>query len=207
MEQQHQPQQEIIEVQAEQKSSTWQTLKNKVANMSKKSIILVSAAALTLVVGGFVVAEVYENQFEALEHQIERQVGVLDDDNSDDQQVQLTQSTAATTATSTATTTPANQLATAYGVNLVDSSELDGTYTATIFNETYTLTVKGNQATLQESEADGEQDIEQVIFDLEKKIAYVDGEAETYTFDGKTLVLTEVDNDLFDKDTISFTKQ
>ncbi|HEM6512156.1 hypothetical protein [Streptococcus suis] len=195
-------QQEIIEVAENKKTGVWEAVKQKVTGMSKKSIILLSVGALALVTAGFVVAEVYENELEALEDQIERQVGIADDD--DNQQV-IAQANALSA--SSENTTSANQLATSYGVKLVDTSELDGTYTATSGNATYTLTVKGNQATLTEVDKDGDQDIEQVIFDLDKKLAYIDGEADSYTLNGLTLTLTEIDANDTTLEKLTFTKQ
>ncbi|MBS8065591.1 hypothetical protein F6P60_11070, partial [Streptococcus suis] len=68
-------QQEIIEVAENKKTGVWESVKQKVTGMSKKSIILLSVGALALVTAGFVAAEVYENKLEALGDQIERQVG------------------------------------------------------------------------------------------------------------------------------------
>lgn len=197
--------QEIIDVQdgTGKKEGFWQKIKSKINGMSKTQVILAAVAIVLVSNIAIMGASALMDRHDDLDDRLEQQLGY----DVDDDQVVVSQSNSSTTTTANQTATAASQAAAAYGIALVEMSELDGTYTATIFNETYTLTVKGNQATLQESEADGEQDIEQVIFDLDKKIAYVDGEAETYTFDGKTLVLTEVDNDLFDKDTISFTKQ
>lgn len=191
-------QQEIIEVQNEngQKTGLWQTAKDKLAGMSKKTIVLLSVGALVLVTGGFVVAEVFENRFEVLEDRIERQVGAVDYD--DDDKYEVASSNATTTATASQT---------ANGVKLVDTSDLDGTYTATSGNDIYTLTVTGNQATLVEADNDGDRDSDIIIFDLDKKLAYVDGEAETYTISGKTLTLTEVDSNDTTKDQLVFTKQ
>ncbi|HFR3538210.1 TPA: hypothetical protein ACHVCJ_000730 [Streptococcus suis] len=214
MENKHQ-QQEIIEVTENKKTGAWESVKNKVAGMSKKSIILLSVGALALTTIGFVAAEVYENKLEALENQIEQQVGIVDYDD-DNQQVVATASSSSTVSSSTATTNTAtavtnaasaSQLASSYGVKLVDTSELDGIYTATSGNDTYTLTVKGNQATLTEVDNDGDQDIEQVIFDLDKKLAYIDGEADTYALNGTTLTLTEIDANDTTLDKLIFTKQ
>ncbi|HEL1856221.1 TPA: hypothetical protein U1V12_000570 [Streptococcus suis] len=196
-------QQEIIEVAENKKTGVWEAVKQKVTGMSKKSIILLSVGALALVTAGFVVAEVYENKLEALGDQIERQVGIADDD--DDNQQVIAQANASSA--SSVNTTSASQLATSYGVKLVDTSELDGTYTATSSNDTYTLTVKGNQATLTEVDKDGDQDIEQVIFDLDKKLAYIDGEADTYALNGTTLTLTEIDANDTTLEKLTFTKQ
>ncbi|CYU69923.1 hypothetical protein [Streptococcus suis] len=195
-------QQEIIEVAENKKTGVWESVKQKVTGMSKKSIILLSVGALALVTAGFVVAEVYENKLEALEDQIERQVGIADDDDNQQVIVQANASSA-----SSVNTTFASQLATSYGVKLVDTSELDGTYTAASGNATYTLTVKGNQATLTEVDKDGDQDIEQVIFDLDKKLAYIDGEADSYTLDGLTLTLTEINANDTTLEKLTFTKQ
>lgn len=170
--------------------------------MSKKSIILLSVGALALTTIGFVAAEVYENKLEALENQIERQVGIADDD---DNQQELAQANASSA--SSVNTTSASQLATSCGVKLVDTSELDGTYTATSGNDTYMLNVKGNQATLTEVDNDGDQDIEQVIFDLDKKLAYIDGEADSYTLKGPTLTLIEIDANDTTLDKLTFIKQ
>lgn len=221
MENKHQ-QQEIIEVTENKKTGAWESVKNKVAGMSKKSIILLSVGALALTTIGFVAAEVYENKLEVyenklevLENQIEQQVGIVDYDDYN-QQVVATASSSSTVSSSTATTNAAtavtnaasaSQLASSYGVKLVDTSELDGTYTATSGNDTYTLTVKGNQATLTEVDNDGDQDIEQVIFDLDKKLAYIDGEADTYALNGTTLTLTEIDANDTTLDKLTFTKQ
>ncbi|HEP1818568.1 TPA: hypothetical protein VB845_000351 [Streptococcus suis] len=214
MENKHQ-QQEIIQVVENKKTGAWETVKNKVAGMSKKSIILLSVGALALTTIGFVAAEVYENKLEVLENQIEQQVGIVDYDDYN-QQVVATASSSSTVSSSTATTNAvtavtnaasASQLASSYGVKLVDTSELDGTYTATSGNDTYTLTVKGNQATLTEFDNDGDQDIEQVIFDLDKKLAYIDGEADTYALNGTTLTLTEIDANDTTLDKLTFTKQ
>lgn len=214
MENKHQ-QQEIIQVVENKKTGAWESVKNKVAGMSKKSIILLSVGALALTTIGFVAAEVYENKLEALENQIEQQVGIVDYDD-DNQQVVATASSSSTVSSSTATTNAAtavtnaasaSQLASSYGVKLVDTSELDGTYTATSGNDTYTLAVKGNQATLTELDNDGDQDIEQVIFDLDKKLAYIDGEADTYALNGTTLTLTEIDANDTTLDKLTFTKQ
>ncbi|MCK3904916.1 hypothetical protein HCC14_05305 [Streptococcus suis] len=221
MENKHQ-QQEIIQVVENKKTGAWESVKNKVAGMSKKSIILLSVGALALTTIGFVAAEVYENKLEVyenklevLENQIEQQVGIVDYDDYN-QQVVATASSSSTVSSSTATTNAAtavtnaasaSQLASSYGVKLVDTSELDGTYTATSGNDTYTLTVKGNQATLTEFDNDGDQDIEQVIFDLDKKLAYIDGEADTYALNGTTLNLTEIDANDTTLDKLTFTKQ
>ena len=214
MENKHQ-QQEIIQVVENKKTGVWESVKQKVTGMSKKSIILLSVGALALTTIGFVAAEVYENKLEALENQIEQQVGIVDYDD-DNQQVVATASSSSTVSSSTATTNAAtavtnaasaSQLASSYGVKLVDTSELDGTYTATSGNDTYTLTVKGNQATLTEVDNDGDQDIEQVIFDLDKKLAYIDGEADTYSLNGTTLTLTEIDANDTTLDKLTFTKQ
>ncbi|AZR98680.1 hypothetical protein XK27_01910 [Streptococcus suis] len=195
-------QQEIIEVAENKKTGVWESVKQKVTGMSKKSIILLSVGALALVTAGFVAAEVYENKLEALGDQIEQQVEIADDD--DNQQV-IARANASSA--SSVNTTSASQLATSYGVKLVDTSELDGTYTAASGNATYTLTVKGNQATLTEVDNDGDQDIEQVIFDLDKKLAYIDGEADTYSLNGPTLTLTEIDANDTTLDKLTFTKQ
>ncbi|NQI34917.1 hypothetical protein HO614_09490 [Streptococcus suis] len=204
------------EVQTEEKASLLTSLKTKVSKMSKKSIILLSAGALLLVTGGFVAAEIYENRLEALETQVEQSLGLSDDD---DNQVTTAQSVVAsssstasssTTAAASSTTTTAitaEQVAAGYGITLVDSSELDGTYTATVGNDTYTLTIKGNQGSLVEVDNDGEQDSELVVLNLEKKIAYIDGEADTYSLSGSTLTLTEVDSNDTTKDQLVFTKQ
>ncbi len=195
-------QQEIIEVAENKKTGIWESVKQKVTGMSKKSIILFSVGALALVTAGFVVAEVYEDKLEVLGDQIERQVGIVDDDDNQQviaqlmhhqphQKIQLV----------------ASQLATSYGVKLVDTSELDGTYTATSGDDTYTLTVKGNQATLTEVDKDGNQDIEPVIFDLDKKLAYIDGEADSYTLNGPTLTLTEIDANDTTLEKLILTKQ
>ncbi|HEL1587074.1 TPA: hypothetical protein TXJ16_001606 [Streptococcus suis] len=204
------------EVQTEEKASLLTSLKTKVSKMSKKSIILLSAGALLLVTGGFVVAEVYENRLDALETQVEQSLGLSD--NDDDNQVTTAQSVVASSNTTTASSTTAASSATAtvvtaeqvaanYGITLVESSELDGTYTATVGNDSYTLTIKGNQGSLVEVDNDGEQDSELVVLDLEKKIAYIDGEADTYSLSGSTLTLTEVDTNDTTLDKISFTKQ
>ncbi|HEL2058580.1 TPA: hypothetical protein TY768_001780 [Streptococcus suis] len=203
------------EVQTEEKASLLTSLKTKVSKMSKKSIILLSAGALLLVTGGFVAAEIYENRLEALETQVEQSLGLSDDD---DNQVTTAQSVVASSNTTTASSTTAASSATAtavtaeqvaanYGITLVESSELDGTYTATVGNDSYTLTIKGNQGSLVEVDNDGEQDSELVVLDLEKKIAYIDGEADTYSLSGSTLTLTEVDTNDTTLDKISFTKQ
>ncbi|HEM3724901.1 TPA: hypothetical protein U1D16_000271 [Streptococcus suis] len=208
-------QQEIIEVTENKQTGAWESVKSKVAGMSKKSIILLSVGALTLVTIGFVAGEVYENKLDALESQIERQVGIVDYDD-DNQQVVATANSSSVTSSSSATTNAAtvttnalsvSDLAASYGVKLVDKSELDGTYTATSGNDTYTLTVKGNQATLTEVDNDGDQDIEQVIFDLDKKLAYVDGEADSYSLSGSTLTLTEIDANDTTLEKLTFTKQ
>lgn len=204
-------QQEIIEVTENKKTGAWESVKSKVAGMSKKSIILLSVGALTLVTLGFVAAEVYENKLDALENQIEQQVGIVDvdEDDRDHQQVVATANSSSSAATTNATTNTVSvsELAASYGVKLVDTSELDGTYTATSGNDTYTLTVKGNQATLTEVDNDGDQDIEQVIFDLDKKLAYVDGEADSYSLSGSTLTLTEIDANDTTLEKLTFTKQ
>ncbi|HFR3775314.1 TPA: hypothetical protein ACHVGQ_001554 [Streptococcus suis] len=214
MENKHQ-QQEIIQVVENKKTGAWESVKNKVAGMSKKSIILLSVGALALTTIGFVAGEMYENKLDALESQIERQVGIVDYDD-DNQQVVATDNSSSAVSSSSATTNAAtvttnalsvSDLAASYGVKLVDTSELDGTYTATSGNDTYTLTVKGNQATLTEVDNDGDQDIEQVIFDLEKKLAYVDGEADSYSLSGSTLTLTEIDANDTTLEKLTFTKQ
>ncbi|HFI0452214.1 hypothetical protein [Streptococcus suis] len=208
-------QQEIIEVTENKQTGAWESVKSKVAGMSKKSIILLSVGALTLATIGFVAGEVYENKLDALESQIERQVGIVDYDD-DNQQVVATANSSSAVSSSSATTNAAtvttnalsvSDLAASYGVKLVDTSELDGTYTATSGNDTYTLTVKGNQATLTEVDNDGDQDIEQVIFDLDKKLAYVDGEADSYNLSGSTLTLTEIDANDTTLEKLTFTKQ
>ncbi|HFI0451161.1 TPA: hypothetical protein ACGOY4_001142 [Streptococcus suis] len=208
-------QQEIIEVTENKKTGAWESVKSKVAGMSKKSIILLSVGALTLATIGFVAAEVYENKLEALENQIEQQVGIVDYDD-DNQQVVATANSSSAVSSSSVTTNAAtvttnalsvSELAASYGVKLVDTSELDGTYTATSGNDTYTLTVKGNQATLTEVDNDGDQDIEQVIFDLDKKLAYLDGEADSYSLNGSTLTLTEIDANDTTLEKLTFTKQ
>lgn len=208
-------QQEIIEVTENKQTGAWESVKSKVAGMSKKSIILLSVGALTLATIGFVAGEMYENKLDALESQIERQVGIVDYDE-DNQQVVATANSSSAVSSSSATTNAAtvttnalsvSDLAASYGVKLVDTSELDGTYTATSGNDTYTLTVKGNQATLTEVDNDGDQDIEQVIFDLEKKLAYVDGEADSYSLSGSTLTLTEIDANDTTLEKLTFTKQ
>lgn len=208
-------QQEIIEVTENQKTGAWESVKSKVAGMSKKSIILLSVGALTLATIGFVAGEVYENKLDALENQIERQVGIVDYDD-DNQQVVATANSSSVASSASVTTNAAtvttnalsvSDLAASYGVKLVDTSELDGTYTATSGNDTYTLTVKGNQATLTEVDNDGDQDIEQVIFDLDKKLAYIDGEADSYNLSGSTLTLTEIDANDTTLEKLTFTKQ
>ncbi|HFI0264588.1 TPA: hypothetical protein ACGOU9_001010 [Streptococcus suis] len=208
-------QQEIIEVTENKQTGAWESVKSKVAGMSKKSIILLSVGAFTLATIGFVAGEVYENKLDALESQIERQVGIVDYDD-DNQQVVATANSSSAVSSSSATTNAAtvttnalsvSDLAASYGVKLVDTSELDGTYTATSGNDTYTLTVKGNQATLTEVDNDGDQDIEQVIFDLDKKLAYIDGEADSYSLSGSTLTLTEIDANDTTLEKLTFTKQ
>lgn len=192
------------------------SLKDRLLGMSKKTIILLAAGAVLLVTAGFIAAEVYENKLERLENQLEQQAKMIQNGSQTNQQVassaSRTRSDASSTSTESAnaaaTTATAGQSASsAYGIPLVETSELDGTYTATVGNDQYVLTVKGNQASLTETDYDGDQDMEQVIFDLDKKIAYVDGEAETYTVSGNTLTFTEIDNNLFQQDTITFTRQ
>ncbi|HEM6271453.1 hypothetical protein HO913_06310 [Streptococcus suis] len=200
MEQHNQP--ELIEATENSKKTILESVKNRLTSMSKKTMILLSVGILTLATAGVVLAEVYDSKIEVLGNQIEQQLGIVDDD--DNQQV-IAQANASSA--SSENTTSASQLATSYGVKLVDTSELDGTYTATSGNDTYTLTVKGNQATLTEVDDDGEQTIDQVIFDLDKKLAYIDGQVNTYSLTGSTLVITEVDNNDTTLDKMTFTKQ
>lgn len=158
-----------------------------------KTLVVFGLLLAFLIGGGFLVAEVLDERFDRPDRpSTHQQGGPVGRDHKDDDRDDVD--------------TSVNQPA-ASAVPMVETSELDGTYTARVQDESYTLTIKGNQATLQTSETDGEQEVEQVVFDLDKKIAYVDGEAETYTFDGTNLVLTEVDNELFGKDQITFTKQ
>ncbi|HFI0301723.1 TPA: DUF3642 domain-containing protein [Streptococcus suis] len=200
MEQHNQP--ELIEATENSKKTILESVKNRLTSMSKKTMILLSVGILTLATAGVVLAEVYDSKIEVLGNQIEQQLGIVDDD--DNQQV-IAQANASSA--SSENTTSASQLATSYGVKLVDTSELDGTYTATSGNDTYTLTVKGNQATLTEVDKDGNQDIEQVIFDLDKKLAYIDGEADSYTLNGPTLTLTEIDANDTTLEKLILTKQ
>ncbi|HEM3177552.1 TPA: hypothetical protein U0919_001080 [Streptococcus suis] len=200
MEQHNQP--ELIEATENSKKMILESVKNRLTSMSKKTMILLSVGILTLATAGVVLAEVYDSKIEVLGNQIEQQLGIVDDD--DNQQV-IAQANASSA--SSENTTSASQLATSYGVKLVDTSELDGTYTATSGNDTYTLTVKGNQATLTEVDKDGNQDIEQVIFDLDKKLAYIDGEADSYTLNGPTLTLTEIDANDTTLEKLILTKQ
>ncbi|MBY5009692.1 DUF3642 domain-containing protein [Streptococcus suis] len=200
MEQHNQP--ELIEATENSKKTILESVKNRLTSMSKKTMILLSVGILTLATAGVVLAEVYDSKIEVLGNQIEQQVGIVDDD--DNQQV-IAQANASSA--SSENTTSASQLATSYGVKLVDTSELDGTYTATSGNDTYTLTVKGNQATLTEVDKDGNQDIEQVIFDLDKKLAYIDGEVDSYTLNGPTLTLTEIDANDTTLEKLILTKQ
>lgn len=198
--------------------SNWSTGTSRFASKGKKTIAVCAVGALLLAAGGWIAAEIYENRLDAMEDKMEQQLrqqtaiinqkkgnqGVLTQESSAASNVVASSTTAATTAS---TTIPAIQARSAYGVTLVESSELDGTYTAQVGYDSYVLTVKGNQATLLEVERDGDQSLEEVIFDLDKKIAYVDGDVEHYTFDGQTLTLTEVDRNIFDQDQIVFTKQ
>lgn len=194
---------EIIDVQDGngQSKGTWAKIKQKVTGMSKKTIVLLSVGALILVSGGFILAEVLEDRFDNMEDRIERR---YDRDDEDDD---VTSHQENTTSQSVQPVQSAQELATSYGVTLVEKSDIDGTYTATEGNDSYTLTVTGNQATLVERDQDNDQDSDIIIFDLDKKLAYIDGEAESYTFDGKTLTFTEIDNNDVTKDSLIFTKQ
>ena len=198
---------EIIEHDAVAKQGFWQKAKSKIMGMTTKQLVFLALGLVVLSGVGMIAAEVFDNQLEIAEDKVERQLGLEQD--LDDKIVTIPSSTNTATNTSqTAPTTSLEALANAYGVNLVDKSELDGTYTATAGNDQYTLTVKGNQATLVELDTDGEQDLEQIIFDLDKKLAYVDGEAESYTLEGNNLTLTELDKELFNQqDSLTFTKQ
>lgn len=165
-----------------------------------KTLVVFGVIGALLVGGGFLVAEVLEERFDRSNHSHYHQgLGVHDHDHDDQDDDRPAGSVDNSVNQAPVQTSPS--------IPVVETSELDGTYIATVQDESYTLIIKGNQATLQTSEMDGEQEVEQVIFDLEKKVAYVDGEAETYTFDGTKLVLTEVDNELFGNDQITFTKQ
>lgn len=46
-----------------------------------------------------------------------------------------------------------------------------------------------------------------MIFDLDKKLAYIDGEADTYSLNGTTLTLTEIDANDTTLDKLTFIKQ
>ena len=205
---------EIIEVKEVQvgQNGRWELIKNRVKSMSKKSIIFLSLGAVALIIGGFVLAEIYDDKMDVMEDKIEQELrqqavtgiqksgdrGIITNGNDTSVGNPVASSSEAATAT---------QPRVVYGVNIVDSSELDGTYTAQVGYDSYTLTIKGNQGTLLEVESDGDQNLEEVIFDLEKNIAYVDGDIEQYNFDGTVLTLTEVDRDIFDQDQITFTRQ
>lgn len=186
---------DIIEA-GPQKEGVLVRISRRIEATGTKTLVVFGVLLALLIGGGFLLAEVLEERFDRPDRPVVHQQGGVvahDDEDDDRDDVDASVNQQATPASSS--------------LPLVETSELDGTYTATVQDESYTLTIKGNQATLQTSEMDGEQEVEQVVFDLDKKIAYVDGEAETYTFDGTNLVLTEVDNELFGNDQITFTKQ
>lgn len=201
MEQHNQP--ELIEATENSKKTILESVKNRLTSMSKKTMILLSVGILTLATAGVVLAEVYDSKIEVLGNQIEQQLGIKEEDK-DRQEVLATASSSSSAGT---TTKSVSELAATYGVKLVDTSDIAGTYTAKDGNDHFSLVVKGNQATLTEVDDDGEQTIDQVIFDLDKKLAYIDGQVNTYSLTGSTLEITEVDNNDTTLDKMTFTKQ
>lgn len=172
-------------------------------NRKKKTVALLAGGVLLFAVGGFALSAWYESRMDALEDRYEQAIQRQAAPINQGQSGALTQESRPSSPVSgESQQTPS----TAYGIALVDQSELDGTYTATMGRDVYTLTIKGNQGTLLEVEPDGEQNIDEVVFDLEKKVAYIDGEVEEYHFDGRTLTLTELDRDAFDQDKLVFTR-
>ncbi|MBY4972089.1 hypothetical protein K6V43_01600 [Streptococcus suis] len=202
MEQHNQP--ELIEATENSKKTILESVKNRLTSMSKKTMILLSVGILTLATAGVVLAEVYDSKIEALGNQIEQQLGIKDEEDKNRQEVLATASSSSSAGT---TTKSVSELAATYGVKLVDTSNIAGTYTAKDGNDRFSLVIKGNQATLTEVDDDGEQTIDQVIFDLDKKLAYIDGQVNTYSLTGSTLVITEVDNNDTTLDKMIFTKQ
>lgn len=202
MEQHNQP--ELIEATENSKKTILESVKNRLISMSKKTMILLSVGILTLATVGVVLAEVYDSKIDAFGNQIERQVGIKDEEDKNRQEVLATVSSSSSAGT---TTKSVSELAETYGVKLVDTSDIAGTYTAKDGNDRFSLVIKGNQATLTEVDDDGEQTIDQVIFDLDKKLAYIDGQVNTYSLTGSTLVITEVDNNDTTLDKMTFTKQ
>lgn len=164
--------------------------------LTKLQLVFLVAGLMIL---GYLAVSAFDDLFD-IEDRMEARYERQDDDQMMAQAPAVSSQTDGTTSSSSATTA-SNESSTP-----VASSELDGTYTGKVYDETYTLTVKGKQASLETAEMDGEREMEQVIFDLAQKTATIDGELHTYTFDGKNLVFTEVDNDMT-KDQLHFTKQ
>ena len=198
--------QEIIETQdgaGQKKESFWDKLKG----LTTKQVVLIAAGLVALGGVGIFAAEAIENRMDRAEDQAEMAAGYVDYDDKDDDDYYANQSSSSasdssssstSSSASTNTDSDASNAAAAAAIDVVDSSELDGTYTGTVADETYTLTVTGNQATLKTQETDGETETETetVVFDLDNGLAYVGDDKYTYELSGSTLTLTEVDTDL-----------
>lgn len=191
-----------------QKTGFWK----KIQSLSKLHILLLAGAVI--LVSNLAIWGIYAayDRADDQEDRIEQQL------YSNRQQTSSSSSTSQTKSSSTASssetgssTSATSQASSAYGIPLVETSELDGTYTAQQGKNHYHLTIQGNQGTLEKLESDGEQEREYLVFDLEKQVVYMDDDddddVETYTFDGSSLTLTEIDDDMFDHDQIVFTKQ
>ena len=117
-------------------------------------------------------------------------------------QTQQTQQSQPAASSSTANT---NQSATSSSQNAPEAqpTNIDGTYTGQDEGDRITLVVTGTTGTWTQVEADGDQEIKQVSFDVANQRMIIGDDAKIYAINGNQMIIDDMDREASDRIVLS----
>ena len=117
---------------------------------------------------------------------------------SQTQQTQQSQAASSSTENS-------NQAATSSSQNTVTAqpTNIDGTYTGQDEGDRITLVVTGTTGTWTQVEADGDQEIKQVSFDVANQRMIIGDDAKIYAINGNQMIIDDMDREASDRIVLS----
>ena len=117
-------------------------------------------------------------------------------------QTQQTQQSQSAASSSTANT---NQAATSSSQNTPEAqpTNIDGTYTGQDEGDRITLVVTGTTGTWTQVEADGDQEIKQVSFDVANQRMIIGDDAKIYAINGNQMIIDDMDREASDRIVLS----
>lgn len=116
------------------------------------------------------------------------------------------QATPSTQANTNANTSASTEVRTSQQAETTVSSStassvtnIDGTYKGQDEGDSITLVVTGNTGTWTEVEADGDQEIKKVTFELESQRVFIGDDIKVYVADGNQIIIDDMDREISDR--------